>query len=105
MTLCTNYERERLTDGTCLLHRSLALYNNMSDDSGAAAIAGLLGRAPRMENFRMASSRVGAAGGIALAEGLSSGDGTNICVTVYDQLRGQHMLQRQHVSVFKRLSR
>lgn len=54
--------------------RSLALYNNMSDDNGAAAIAGLLGRAPRMESFRMASSRVGAAGGIALAEGLSQGD-------------------------------
>ena len=50
----------------------------MSDDSGAAAIAGLLGRAPRMEIFRMASSRVGAAGGIALAEGLSSGADTGV---------------------------
>ena len=56
--------------------RTLALYNNMSDDAGASAIAGLLGRAPLMESFRMASSRVGAAGGIALAQGLSAGYST-----------------------------
>ncbi len=64
---------ELVTDASSL--RTLALYNNMSDDDGAAAIAGLLGRAPLMESFRMASSRVGAAGGIALAQGLSAGDG------------------------------
>ena len=33
----------------------------------------VLGRAPAMADFRMASSRVGAAGGIALARGLSAG--------------------------------
>lgn len=53
--------------------RALQLYNNMSDDEGAAAIAGLLARAPLMADFRMASSRVGAAGGIALAQALTTG--------------------------------
>ena len=76
-------------------HRSLALYNNMSDDAGAAAIAGLLGRAPRMESFRMASSRVGAAGGIALAEGLSAGDG---------QLRGLMLFTSVLLSAVGRMS-
>ncbi len=33
----------------------------------------VLGRAPAMADFRMASSRVGAEGGIALARGLSAG--------------------------------
>ena len=33
----------------------------------------ILGRAPRMEHFRMVSSRVGPEGGIALAQGLSIG--------------------------------
>eukprot|EP00198_Chlamydomonas_reinhardtii_P008040 XP_001697377.1 RAN GTPase activating protein, RANGAP1 [Chlamydomonas reinhardtii] len=49
------------------------LFNNMSGDEGAAHIAGLLARAPRMEDIRFASSRVGPAGGIALAQGLMSG--------------------------------
>ncbi len=35
--------------------------------------AQILSRAPVMEDFRMASSRVGAEGGIALAQGLSAG--------------------------------
>ncbi|PNH05943.1 RAN GTPase-activating protein 1 [Tetrabaena socialis] len=51
----------------------LQLYNNMSDDAGAAHIAGLLARAPLMEDLRFASSRVGPAGGIALARGLAAG--------------------------------
>lgn len=54
--------------------RSLQLYNNMSDNDGAAAIAGLLTRAPLMADFRMASSRVGALGGIALAQALTTGE-------------------------------
>lgn len=40
----------------------------------AGAAAQILSRAPLMEDFRMASSRVGAEGGIALAQGLSAGD-------------------------------
>ena len=33
----------------------------------------ILGRAPQMMDFKMGSSRVGAEGGIALAEGLRAG--------------------------------
>ena len=40
----------------------------------------VLGRAPHMRNFRMASSRVGAEGGIALAQGLTGGDARAITV-------------------------
>lgn len=36
--------------------------------------AQILGRAPLMEHFRMVSCRVGATGGIALAQGLSIGN-------------------------------
>ena len=43
---------------------------------GASAIAALLQRAPLVEDFKMVSSRVGAAGGIALAQGLSTGTAT-----------------------------
>ncbi len=43
---------------------------------GASAIAVLLQRAPLVEDFKMVSSRVGAAGGIALAQGLSTGAAT-----------------------------
>ena len=34
----------------------------------------ILGRAPQMVDFKMGSSRVGAQGGIALAEGLRAGE-------------------------------
>lgn len=54
--------------------RSLRLYNNMSDDAGAAAIAKILARAPKLEAFRMASSRVGLDGGIALANSMTPGN-------------------------------
>ncbi len=39
--------------------RQLHLFNNMSADEGAESIARILARAPAMEDFRMASSRVG----------------------------------------------
>lgn len=48
----------------------LQLFNNMSDDAGAIAIAGLLRRSP-IEDFRMGSSRIQDAGGAALAETLA----------------------------------
>jgi large subunit ribosomal protein L31/Ran GTPase-activating protein 1 len=51
----------------------LHLFNNMSGDEGATYISTVLARAPAMADFRMASSRVGPAGGIALAQGLSAG--------------------------------
>lgn len=45
----------------------------MSGDEGAAHIASILDKAPAMEDFKMVYSRVGAAGGIALAKGLAAG--------------------------------
>ncbi|KAF8069620.1 RANGAP1 [Scenedesmus sp. PABB004] len=51
----------------------LHLFNNMSGDEGAGHIARLLARCPRMADFKMASSRVGAAGGIAIARALAAG--------------------------------
>ena len=54
--------------------RVLQLFNNMSDNAGAEHIARVLARAPCMEDFRMASSRVGPSGGIALAQGLMAGE-------------------------------
>lgn len=60
-----------------LLHTSalkgIHLFNNMSGDEGAGHIATILARAPAMQDFKMASSRVGPAGGIALARGLLAG--------------------------------
>ncbi|KAG2492745.1 hypothetical protein HYH03_008911 [Edaphochlamys debaryana] len=53
--------------------KRLQLFNNMSGDEGAAHIASLLARAPKLEDLRFASSRVGPAGGIALAKSLSAG--------------------------------
>jgi Ran GTPase-activating protein (RanGAP) involved in mRNA processing and transport len=50
--------------------RGLHLYNNMSGDEGAEHIAKVLARARHMQDFRMASSRVGARGGSALARAL-----------------------------------
>lgn len=64
--------QELLPAGACSLAR-LALFNNMSGDEGAGHIAALLGRCPGMADFRMASSRVGPAGGIRLAQALSAG--------------------------------
>jgi Ran GTPase-activating protein (RanGAP) involved in mRNA processing and transport len=57
--------------------KRLHLLNNMSGDEGAASIANVLSRCPAMEDFKMASSRVGGAGGIALAKALAVG-GTNL---------------------------
>lgn len=55
--------------------RRLHLYNNMSDNEGAASIARLLSRCPAMEDFKMVSSRVGHEGGVALAQGLAAARG------------------------------
>ncbi|MEW5304729.1 MAG: hypothetical protein WDW36_007321 [Sanguina aurantia] len=57
----------------CAALKQLHLFNNMSDNAGAELIAQILSRSPVMEDFRMASSRVGPQGGIALAAGLSAG--------------------------------
>ncbi|EIE18561.1 RNI-like protein [Coccomyxa subellipsoidea C-169] len=85
--------------------RALHLYNNMSDDEGAIAIAQILSRAPVMEDFRMASSRVGAEGGIALAQGLSAGSSllkldlsdnpmtAEVAPALAEAVRGQESLQ------------
>ena len=51
----------------------LHLFNNMSDSRGAQYIADILQRAPLIEDFKMASSRVGPEGGVALAKALHSG--------------------------------
>lgn len=51
----------------------LHFFNNMTGDEGAAAIAGILARAPMLRDFRLASSRVGPDGGAALARGLCGG--------------------------------
>ncbi len=61
---------EELT-AACSSLRLLHLFNNMSDNAGAQHIAAILARSPNMQDFRMASSRVGPQGGIALAKGLS----------------------------------
>ena len=53
--------------------KSLQLFNNMSGDEGAGYIAKVLAANPGMEDFRMASSRVGPAGGRALAQSLGTG--------------------------------
>lgn len=62
----------------------LHLYNNMSGDEGAAHIARLLGRCP-MADFRMASSRVGPAGGISLAKALTTG--VQVCIVLHSFLQ------------------
>jgi hypothetical protein len=54
--------------------KGIHLFNNMSGDEGAGYIAKVLARSPAMADFKMASSRVGPAGGIALARGLSAGE-------------------------------
>lgn len=62
-----------LLPGAALALRRLQLFNNMSGDEGAVHVAGLLARAPGMQDLRFASSRVGPEGGIALARGLMAG--------------------------------
>lgn len=52
----------------------LHLYNNMTGDEGAEHVARLLSRCPGMADFKLASSRVGAAGGISIAKALSVGE-------------------------------
>jgi hypothetical protein len=61
---------EELT-AACASLRMLHLFNNMSDNAGAQHVAAILARSPNMQDFRMASSRVGPQGGIALAKSLS----------------------------------
>jgi len=51
----------------------LHLYNNMTGDEGAEHVARLLARCPTMADFKLASSRVGPAGGISIAKALSVG--------------------------------
>ena len=48
--------------------RGLQLWNNMSDDEGALAIANIVSRARHLEEFRMASSRVKEEGCAALCQ-------------------------------------
>lgn len=43
------------------------------------AVRRLLSRCPAMEDFKMVSSRVGAEGGIALAQGLAAGALWRVC--------------------------
>ena len=61
-----------------ILHLAALLLMHATN-SGTDSVMGdlqILQRAPRMADFRMASSRVGAEGGIALAQGLSTGHHT-----------------------------
>ena len=51
--------------------RKLHLFNNMSDDAGAQAIAALVARAPKIADFKMVSSRIKEAGGQVLAQVLA----------------------------------
>lgn len=51
----------------------LHLYNNMTGDEGAEHVARLLSRCPSMNELKLASSRVGPAGGISIAKALSVG--------------------------------
>ena len=55
--------------------KGLFLYNNMSGDEGGKSIGKMLSRMPSIEEFQMASSRVGPSGVLALAEGLSASTG------------------------------
>lgn len=50
--------------------KKLHLYNNMSDNRGAQAIARLLTECPKLEDFMMVSSRVKEEGGQALVKAL-----------------------------------
>jgi large subunit ribosomal protein L31/Ran GTPase-activating protein 1 len=52
----------------------LHLYNNMTGDEGAEHVARLLSRCPGFTELKLASSRVGPAGGISIAKALSAGE-------------------------------
>lgn len=54
--------------------RVLHFHNNMTGDEGAEALSGLVRNCTALEDFRCSSTRVCAAGGIALAEALGAGD-------------------------------
>lgn len=64
--------------------KRLHLLNNMSGDEGAQSIAAVLARSPAMEDFKMASSRVGADGGNALAQALASAGTALVSLDVHD---------------------
>jgi len=64
--------------------KRLHLLNNMSGDEGAQSIASVLARCPAMEDFKMASSRVGAEGGVALAHALTSGGSSLVSLDIHD---------------------
>ncbi len=57
----------------CLSRASVARPRPSSRAQGAQHIARVLARAPLIEDFRMASSRVGPKGGLALAQALAAG--------------------------------
>lgn len=63
---------ELVPNGSALA--GLHLYNNMTGDEGAEHVARLLSRCPGMADFKLASSRVGASGGISIAKALSVGE-------------------------------
>lgn len=63
---------ELVPNGSALA--GLHLYNNMTGDEGAEHVARLLSRCPAMSDFKLASSRVGPAGGISIAKALSGGE-------------------------------
>lgn len=53
--------------------QQLHLFNNMSGDEGAAAIARIVSRSPCLKDLKMVSSRVGLEGGCALGQALAAG--------------------------------
>ena len=69
----------------CTSHlKKLHLLNNMSGDEGAVSISNVLARSPCMEEFKMASSRIGAAGGIAIGKALSQSGAKLISLDLHD---------------------
>jgi large subunit ribosomal protein L31/Ran GTPase-activating protein 1 len=68
----------------------LHLFNNMSGDEGASHVASLLLRCPGMCDFKMASSRVGPAGGISLAKALMAGAAAAYTRPRGDRTASQH---------------
>ena len=74
---------DEIMQSTTSLKR-LHLLNNMSGDEGAVSIANVLARCPAMEDFKMASSRVGAEGGKALAKALTAGGSKLLILDIHD---------------------
>ncbi len=81
--------------------RRIHLYNNMSDDEGAFAIASLIEQLPKLEDFMMVSSRVKQDGGQALARTLVGK--TLVSLDLHDNILGPetagalvNVLQGQH---------